>query len=52
MTKIISKIWSPFLDIEESIEKDPKTKLQELSQKKFKILPQYKLIKKQFEQTQ
>tara|TARA_B100000029_G_scaffold474396_1_gene516661 strand:+ start:5187 stop:5885 length:699 start_codon:yes stop_codon:yes gene_type:complete len=45
--KIISKIWGPFLDIEESIEKDPKTKLQELSQKKFKILPQYKLIKKQ-----
>ena len=45
--KIINKIWSPYLDIEESIEKDPKTKLQELSQKKFKILPQYKLIKKQ-----
>jgi len=45
--KIINRIWGPYLDIEESTEKDPKTKLQELSQQKFKILPEYKLIKKQ-----
>ena len=30
----------------ESNETDPKTKLQEISQKKFKILPEYKLLTK------
>ena len=44
--KFIKSIWEPYLDLEESNEQDPKTKLQEISQKKFKTLPEYKLIKK------
>ena len=45
-SKFINKFWSPYLDIQESNEQDPKTKLQELSQQKYKKLPVYKLIKK------
>ena len=36
--KFIKNIWEPYLDIEASNIQDPKTKLQELSQKKQKIL--------------
>ena len=45
--KFINKVWEPYLDLEESNEQDPKTKLQEISQQEFKILPEYTLIKKQ-----
>ena len=34
------------MNLQESNEQDPKTKLQEISQQKFKKLPTYKLIKK------
>ena len=34
------------MNLQESNEQDPKTKLQEISQQKFKKLPEYKLIKK------
>ena len=34
--KFINKIWGPYLDLKESNEQDPKTKLQEISQQKFK----------------
>ena len=44
--KFIKKFWSSYLNLQESNEQDPKTKLQELSQQKYKILPEYKLIKK------
>ncbi len=44
--KFISKIWTSYLDLQESNEQDPKTKLQEISQQKYKILPEYKLIKR------
>ena len=44
--KFIKNIWEPYLDIEASNIQDPKTKLQELSQKKLKILPEYCIIKK------
>ena len=44
--KFIKKFWSPYLNLQESNEQDPKTKLQEISQQKFKKLPEYKLIKK------
>ena len=42
----VKRIWMPYLDIEESNKTDPKTRLQEISQKKFKNLPQYKLLSK------
>lgn len=42
----IKKVWSPYLDLEESNEQDPKTKLQEISQQKYKSLPLYKLLTK------
>jgi len=42
----INVIWGPYLDDYESNEQDTKTKLQEISQQKFKILPEYKLLKK------
>ena len=45
--KFIKKFWSPYLNLQESNQQDPKTKLQEISQQKFKKLPAYKLIKKQ-----
>ena len=44
--KFIKKFWTPYLNLQESNEQDPKTKLQEISQQKFKKLPEYKLIKK------
>ena len=44
--KFIKKFWLPYLNLQESNEQDPKTKLQEISQQKFKKLPEYKLIKK------
>ena len=45
--KFIKNIWWPYLDLEASNEQDSKTKLQEISQHKYKILPEYKLIKKE-----
>ena len=45
--KFIKNIWGPYLDLEASNEQDSKTKLQEISQHKYKILPEYKLIKKE-----
>jgi len=44
--KFINRVWSPYLDLQESNEQDPKTKLQEISQQKYKRLPEYKLINK------
>ena len=44
--EFVKKFWSPYLDINISKTQDPKTVLQELSQQKFKKLPEYKLIKK------
>ena len=41
----IKMIWSPYLDLHESNKQDPKTKLQEISQQRFKVLPEYKLLK-------
>ena len=43
----IKKYWLPYLDIETSKILDAKTTLQELSQHRFKKLPEYKLIKKE-----
>ena len=45
--KFIKKIWGPYLDIKESNLQDPKTHLQEISQKKYKKLPDYSLLKKE-----
>ena len=45
--KFIQRVWKPYLNLQESIEQDPKTKLQEISQQKYKKLPEYKLIKKE-----
>ena len=45
--KFIERVWEPYLDLQESNEQDPKTKLQEISQQKYKILPEYRLIKKE-----
>ena len=45
--KFIKKVWGPYLDIENQNMQDSKTKLQELSQQKFKILPEYSMIKKE-----
>ena len=44
--RFVKRIWTPYLDLSESNRTDPKTKLQEISQKKFKILPEYKLLNK------
>jgi len=44
--KFIKKYWGPYLNVQASNLQDPKTKLQEISQQKFKQLPTYKLIKK------
>ena len=46
VTEFIEQYWNPYLDLTESIETDSKTKLQEISQKKFKILPKYTLLTK------
>ncbi len=42
----IDKFWKPYLDIQISKTQDPKTLLQEISQRKSKKLPEYKLINK------
>ena len=42
--KFINNIWGKYLNIEESNLQDSKTRLQEISQQKFKSLPEYKLI--------
>ena len=42
--KFINKFWGPYFDINEKNMQDFKTKLQELSLKKFKKLPIYKII--------
>ena len=42
--KFIKNIWDPYLDIEASNKQDPKTHLQEISQKKYRALPKYSLI--------
>ena len=44
--KFIKNIWNKYLDLEDSNVQDSKTRLQEISQNKFKTLPIYKLIKK------
>jgi len=44
--RFVKRIWTPYLDLSESNRTDPKTKLQEISQKEFKILPEYKLLNK------
>ena len=44
--KFIDYFWGPHFDVEASNQQDPKTKLQEISQQKYKKLPDYKLIKK------
>jgi len=45
--KFIKRIWEPYLGLEASNEQDSKTKIQEISQHKYKTLPEYKLIKKE-----
>ena len=45
-TKFIKLYWNQYLDLKETIVTDSKTKLQEISQKKYKILPEYKLLNK------
>ena len=45
-TKFIKLYWTPHLDLTDTTETDSKTKLQEISQKKLKVLPQYKLLSK------
>ena len=42
--KFILTSWKPFLNVSNIVIVDPKTKLQELSLKKFKSLPVYKVI--------
>ena len=44
--KFVLNIWKHFIQDSKIIELDPKTKIQELSLKKFKKLPIYKTIKK------
>ena len=44
--KFIDKFWGPYFNIKTSSFQDPKTKLQEISQQKFKKLPEYKLSEK------
>ena len=45
--KFIKVFWGPYFDIKENNMQDPKTKIQEISQQKFKKLPDYKLLKKE-----
>ena len=45
-TNFIKLFWTPYLDLTKTIETDSKTKLQEISQKKFKVLPKYTLLTK------
>ena len=44
--KFIERIWSPYLNQQNSDDLDSKSKLQEISQKKYKKLPEYILINK------
>ena len=44
--KFVKFIWGPYLDIDNSNEQDPKTCLQEISQKNDKTLPEYTLLNK------
>ena len=43
----IKRMWFPHLNKQISDDLDPKTKLQELTQKKYKKLPEYRLFKKE-----
>ena len=45
--KFIRVFWGPYLDIKEQNMQDSKTKLQEISQRKLKKLPEYTLVKKE-----
>ncbi|SVD95102.1 uncharacterized protein METZ01_LOCUS447956, partial [marine metagenome] len=45
--KFIKKYWGPYLNVQASNLQDSKTKLQEISQQKFKKLPYYKLIRRE-----
>ena len=45
--KFIKFFWSPYLDTEITNISDPKTNLQEISQRIIKKLPEYKLISKE-----
>lgn len=45
--KFIKTIWYPYLDSDESNIQDAKTNLQEISQKKYKSLPIYSIVKKE-----
>jgi ribonuclease-3 len=42
----VKEIWGPYLFVEPSIYQDPKTHLQEISQKTNKLLPRYNLVQK------
>ena len=44
--KFINNFWGPYFNINDNEMQDPKTKLQELSQRKLKKLPEYILLKK------
>jgi len=44
--KFIEKFWGPYLNTKISSILDPKTRLQEISQQKYKRLPDYKLVSK------
>ena len=44
---MLFRSWGPYFDIKEKNIQDPKTKLQELSQQRLKILPEYNLVKKE-----
>ena len=43
----VNKFWSPYLGINITNTADPKTTLQEISQQKLKLLPEYQLEKKE-----
>ena len=44
--KFIKLYWTPYLDLKKTIETDSKTQLQEISQKKYRVLPKYKLFER------
>ncbi len=44
--KFITSLWMPYLDLTPTNKSDPKSTLQEVSQKKYKKLPEYKLVSK------
>lgn len=46
-SEFVENIWGSYLDIDESNKQDPKTRLQEISQKNDKILPKYSLLNKE-----